>query len=104
MKVQHINIMELPEEVLMALSKETPFVASEHGTLTFVARNTSYHGSGYCNELVTFKHGEKFFRFQSTNYLEDEWSFTKPIEVFKMTKQRTDTYFTTWYEDGKEQF
>lgn len=104
MKVQHINIMELPEEVLMALSKETPFVSSEHGTLTFVGRKTIYHGRGFCNELVTFTCGKKFFHFQSTNYLEDEWSFTKPIEVFKKTEQRTDTYYTTWYEDGIEPF
>lgn len=104
MKVQHINVMELPEEVLRALNKEEPAVKSEYGILKFVSRTISYHGNGYCNDLVVFKCKGKLFRFQATNYLEDEWSFTKPIEVFKKTKKQTNTYYTTWVDDGKEQF
>lgn len=98
MKVQHRNIMELPEETLMALTKETPLVESEHGQLKYISRNISHHGKGYYNDLVVFECEGKAFRFQATNYLDDLWSFTKPVEVFKETIKRTDTIYTTWVE------
>ena len=102
MKIQHINVMELPEDILNALNMEEPIVESEHGTLDFVERYISYHGNGYFNDLVVFKCNGKTFRFMAINYLDDYWTFTKPYEVFQEEVTRKSIVYTTWYEPTEE--
>lgn len=98
MRVQHINLMELPDSVLLSLTQENPVVQSEKGELEFISRTLNHHGSGYFNDLVVFSFEGKFFRFQATSYLDTEWSFTKPLEVFKEVQKRENTIYTTWYD------
>lgn len=99
----HVNVLDISEKTLTALTHGKNATDSEHGRLKFVSRDLSNHASGFHSDVVVFKKGDKYFQFLATGYLDEAyWSYTKPYEVFKETRTHIRTTYTSWLKDVNE--